>query len=90
MASKIGISEKLYFNKPFRYKEVARSLEKIIVYYENNGYPFASVGLDSVSTENNRLSAVLAVKKTSSLKLTPLRLWALPKSTPALLTGTLP
>lgn len=74
MASKIGISEKLYFNKPFRYKEVARSLEKIIVYYENNGYPFASVGLDSVSTENNRLSAVLAVKKNKFFKIDSIKI----------------
>lgn len=74
MASKIGISEKLYFNKPFRYKEVARSLEKIIVYYENNGYPFASVALDSVSTENNSLSAVIAVKKNKFFKIDSIKI----------------
>ncbi len=69
LASKLGISEKLYFNKPFRYKEVARSLEKIIVYYENNGYPFASVSLDSVKTENTQLSAQLKVIKNKFFKI---------------------
>lgn len=74
MASKIGISEKLYFNKPFRYKEVARSLEKIIVYYENNGYPFASVRLDSVSAENNSLSAIIAVNKNKFFKIDSIKI----------------
>ncbi len=69
LASKLGISEKLYFNKPFRYREVARSLEKIILYYENNGYPFVSVNLDSVSAQDNQLSAVLNVKKNKHFKI---------------------
>jgi len=69
LASKLGISEKLYFNKPFRYREVARSLEKIILYYENNGFPFVSVNLDSVSTQHNQLSAVLNVRKNKFFKI---------------------
>jgi outer membrane protein assembly factor BamA len=48
LASKLGISEKLFFNKPFKYKEVSKTFEKIISYYENNGYPFVSVKLDSI------------------------------------------
>lgn len=74
LASRLGISEKLYFNKPFRYKEVARSLEKIIQYYENNGYPFTSVNLDSVSTQNNQLSAVLNVKKNRYFKIDSIKI----------------
>jgi len=69
LASKLGISEKLYFNKPFRYREVAQSLEKIILYYENNGYPFVSVSLDSVSAQDSQLSAVLNVKKNKYFKI---------------------
>jgi outer membrane protein assembly factor BamA len=63
LASRLGISEKLFFGKPFRYREVARSFERIIRYYENNGYPFASVSLDSVQIEGDRLSASLLVRK---------------------------
>jgi outer membrane protein assembly factor BamA len=74
LASKLGISEKLYFNKPFRYKEVARSLEKIILYYENNGYPFASVSLDSVTTQDNKLSAILNVKKNKYFKIDSIKI----------------
>jgi outer membrane protein assembly factor BamA len=69
LASKLGISEKLYFNKPFKYKEVANSFEKIIAYYENNGYPFASVHLDSVNIEDDKLSAVLNVQKNKFFKI---------------------
>lgn len=69
LAAHLGISEKLYFNKPFRYKEVARSLEKIIIHYENNGYPFASVSLDSIEIHEQQLSAVIQVKKNKLFKI---------------------
>jgi outer membrane protein assembly factor BamA len=69
LASKLGISEKFYLNKPFRYKQVAKNLEKIIIYYENNGYPFTSVNLDSVAIEGNLLSAVIHVKKNKFFKI---------------------
>ncbi|WP_317897562.1 BamA/TamA family outer membrane protein [Aurantibacillus circumpalustris] len=74
LASKLGISEKLYFNKPFRYREVAKSLEKIIIYYENNGYPFTSVNLDSVTTINNELSAVFNVQKNKQFKIDSIKI----------------
>ncbi len=63
LASKLGISEKLWFNKPFRYKEVAKNFEKIVRYYENNGYPFASVSLDSIETNEEELRARFNVQK---------------------------
>lgn len=74
LASKLGISEKLYFNKPFRYREVARSIEKIILYYENNGYPFVSVNLDSVNASDRQLSAVLNVKKNKYFKIDSIKI----------------
>lgn len=69
LASKIGYSEKLYSNKPFHYKQVADLMKKIIVYYENNGYPFAWIKLDSISTENNQINAVLHVNREQFYKL---------------------
>jgi outer membrane protein assembly factor BamA len=69
LASKIGISEKLYFNKPFKYKEVAKCFEKIISYYENNGYPFTSVTLDSIVIADESISAVLNVQKGKLFKI---------------------
>lgn len=69
LASKLGISEKLYTNKVFNYKNVARSFEKILVYYENNGFPFVAVGLDSVTSTGNELNAVINVQKNRLFKI---------------------
>ncbi len=67
--SEIGFREKLYSNKPVNYKDVKRIQEKIIRYYENNGYPFASVKLDSIVISENQLSAQLNLEKNSKEKI---------------------
>lgn len=67
--SKLGYSEKLYTNKPFSFGQAARLIEKSITYYENNGYPFAALKLDSISVEDNSLSAVLNLKKNKLIKI---------------------
>ena len=46
--SKIGFRDKLYNKKRFNYTEVRKLQEKLIEYYENHGYPFVSVKLDSL------------------------------------------
>jgi translocation and assembly module TamA len=69
LASKVGFSEKLYLQKPFSGRQLAQLKERIINYYENNGYPFANIKLDSVSIEDNVLSAVLNVQKNHFFKL---------------------
>lgn len=67
--SKLGYSEKLYTNKPFSYQQAARLIEKSITYYENNGYPFASLKLDSITVEDNSLSAVINLSKNKLIKI---------------------
>ncbi|MBP7809482.1 MAG: hypothetical protein KA163_09330 [Bacteroidia bacterium] len=67
--SKMGYSERIYTNKAFSYSQAARLIEKSITYYENNGYPFASLKLDSISIEDNSLSAVLNVNKNKLIKI---------------------
>lgn len=74
LASKLGISEKLFFNKAFKYGEVARSFEKIISYYETNGYPFASVTIDSVVTEKDFVKGVLNVEKNKLFKIDSIKI----------------
>jgi outer membrane protein assembly factor BamA len=69
VASKLGLSERLYFNKPFRYKELARSFEKIIVWYENNGHPFVTVKIDSLKVEGESISGCLNVQKNKFYKI---------------------
>jgi outer membrane protein assembly factor BamA len=69
LASKLGYSEKLYTNKPFYYKQTADFIEKILLYYENNGYPFAHVKLDSVVIDGSTVKAVLNVNREQFFKL---------------------
>jgi outer membrane protein assembly factor BamA len=69
LASKLGISEKLYFNKPFKYRELAKSINRIITYYENSGYPFAAVSLDSVQTDSATIHAVFNVQKNKQFRI---------------------
>ncbi len=67
--SEIGFREKLYSNKPLYFKSVKRIQEKLITYYENNGYPFASVKLDSVVINDEKIAAVLNLTKNSEIKI---------------------
>ncbi len=52
--SQSGYKEKLYSNRPFNINEINELTENILSYCENNGYPFASVRLDSVSIYDNK------------------------------------
>jgi outer membrane protein assembly factor BamA len=61
--SQIGFREKLYNNKPVYFKDVKKVQQGLITYYENNGYPFASVKLDSIVINGPELSAVLKLTK---------------------------
>ncbi len=47
----------------FRYKEIKGLFEKIIIYYENRGFPFVSIGFDSLSFDNNLMHANLKLEK---------------------------
>ncbi|MCE9537757.1 MAG: BamA/TamA family outer membrane protein [Bacteroidetes bacterium] len=67
--SEIGYREKLYNDQPIYYKGVKRLQEKIITYYENNGYPFASVRLDSIVISEGTIKAQLKLSKNSEEKI---------------------
>jgi outer membrane protein assembly factor BamA len=64
-----GYREMLFLNKPFYYKTAAKLMNKILTYYENNGYPFARIRLDSINLTNNNFSATLKVDKKSVEKI---------------------
>jgi outer membrane protein assembly factor BamA len=69
LASKFGASERLYTGKPFRYHQVASLFSRIITYYENNGYPFCSVKLDSVEIRGDQVSASILVNRNRYFKI---------------------
>ena len=65
--SEIGFRESLYENKPFYFKDVLKMQEKILVYCENNGYPYASIKLDSIQFFKNTMLAKLNLTKNVEL-----------------------
>jgi hemolysin activation/secretion protein len=67
--SQIGFREKIYQHKPVYFKDVKKIQEALIRYYENNGYPFASVKLDSIQISGSELSGVLQLKKNQLTKI---------------------
>lgn len=67
--SEIGFREKIYNHRPINYKNVKKLQERIIRYYENNGFPFALVRLDSIVIGADHISAVLHITKNEEEKI---------------------
>lgn len=59
----IGFTENKYQYSDFNYQHLVSIQEAIIRYYENHGYPFASISLDSITIEKKEVSAVFNLKQ---------------------------
>jgi outer membrane protein assembly factor BamA len=64
-----GYRERFYTRVVFYPKELARLVNKTIAWCENNGYPFASVKLDSTKIEGDGISALFRVTKNKFVKI---------------------
>lgn len=60
---KVDFNQKIYDQRPIYYKRVGRLMERILRYCENNGYPFASVKMDSIQIKDNIISGKLNLEK---------------------------
>lgn len=60
-------------NKASGYNAVSNLQQKILDYYENNGYPFANIQLDSIHIEDDRISGKLKVDKGPLYKIDSIR-----------------
>ncbi len=58
-----GYLSKNFSNKLFSMPQLQGIQNKILNYYENNGYPFAQVFLDSIHLDEEKINALLKVKK---------------------------
>ena len=58
-----GFREKLFSNKPFNPQQLAKLFDKVLTFYENNGFPFASIKLDSTKFDNDQMSSKLLISK---------------------------
>ncbi|MCG3164701.1 MAG: Outer membrane protein assembly factor BamA [Bacteroidia bacterium] len=61
--SRSNFREKVFFGEPIYFRSVTRLQKRIIAWCENNGYPFASVKLDSLKIKEGKLLASLNLKK---------------------------
>jgi outer membrane protein assembly factor BamA len=55
--------EKDYEGKLLNIQQVQALQEKLLNYYEKNGYPFAEIFLDSIRLEDNKMDALLRARK---------------------------
>lgn len=64
LIGKVDLNNRLFWNRPFNSEDLTALFERTVQYYENNGYPFVSVRLDSVKIDSNRkIEAALNVKE---------------------------
>ena len=60
----IGFRPQKFIEKDFDWNEVLKLEEKLLQYYENHAYPFAEIGLNNVTIdENGKITAQLHSKK---------------------------
>ena len=64
-----GFRQKLFQKKLFRFDQIVKIENRIISNCENNGYPFASVKLDSISIEDNEVHAKLNLERNRFCKI---------------------
>lgn len=58
----IGFHEKNYKRTDFNARQLSQLFETFLAYYENNGYPFAAIGLDSIAIGEKYISASIKAK----------------------------
>jgi outer membrane translocation and assembly module TamA len=58
-----GWSQKQFENKDIDFSRLRLQEQKIIEYFENSGYPFATVSLKNIEIKNDKISAELHVTK---------------------------
>jgi len=63
LLTQAGYREKLYNNTPFSPSEWVNLQETVLTLAENNGYPFATIRLDSLQIENREIAGVVHLDK---------------------------
>ncbi|MCF8459184.1 MAG: BamA/TamA family outer membrane protein [Flavobacteriales bacterium] len=66
---RIGFKEQQFEESSMSGKRFSNLKKRIVRFYENRGYPFAQVGLDSISLKNELLFARLKLEKNREFKI---------------------
>jgi outer membrane protein assembly factor BamA len=80
-----GFSEKNFMGDIVDYKHAAKLMEKILRWCENNGYPFASVKLDSITIEKGNISTQLNLSRNKLIKIDSIVVYGKAKIAPVYL-----
>jgi outer membrane protein assembly factor BamA len=84
--SQIGFREKIYFNQDLNFSEIEDLGIRLLTYCENNGYPFASFNLDSLSfPKSDVIEASLNLNKNKFIKIDSITIIGNAKISPAYL-----
>ena len=79
--SKSGYRDKIFNEHPFNFKQLTRLFERIIQYYENSGYPFTVIKLDSIQYGSNEITASLKLEKNKLIRIDSITVHGKPKIT---------
>ena len=70
-----GWNGKIFSNKPMNFDQLRGFQENMLVYLENNGYPFAKIYLDSISLIEDSVKASLMIEKGPFYKIDSIRVY---------------
>jgi outer membrane protein assembly factor BamA len=73
LLSEAGWNYKGWTNKPVNLEQFQSSRQKLLNFLENNGYPFASITLDSIRINSNALEARLKIDRGPLYKIDSIR-----------------
>lgn len=75
LLDQLGIKKKLFATEPFNPAVVTLVQEKLLDFYEVNGYPFAAVQFDSLQFKDQFVTAKLIIEKGILYKMDSLRIF---------------
>jgi outer membrane protein assembly factor BamA len=87
--SAAGYHEKLFSEKIIDYVRVSKLMEKILRWCENNGYPFATVRLDSIEMQDEMMTARLKLSRNQLIKIDSIKVFGTAKISDAYLQSYL-
>lgn len=75
LINQIGFKKSDFNAQPFNQQQVVLLQEKLLDYFDNNGYPFAKIKFDSVEIIENEVTATLKITTEILYKLDSIRLY---------------
>jgi outer membrane protein assembly factor BamA len=74
-----SINKEVFNQQPFTFAAYEQVRNKLLDYFENNGYPFATVALDSIQIQNQSIAARLAISTGIQYRIDSIRVFGTAK-----------